>query len=259
MIEAIYAIIKRDIRSFMRHKTRILSSVVRPLLWLFIVGSGFGSVLRVGGVYTYQTYLLPGLFGLTLLFGGMLSGLSTTLDHENGVIRMLMLAPFSHIWIVISRIISSALIALMQVLVLALVTLPFGYFHQVENLALLIPTLIMVAWMCSALGMLFAISSNGIENFAAIINFVIFPIFFLSGALYPLHHLPSLMHYAVLINPFTYCVDLLQHVVGLTKITQFNLATDILLVCGFSATFTLLTCWHFSRINIFEKQAKKST
>jgi len=187
----------------------------------------------------------------------MLSGLSTTLDHESGMMRMLVIAPFSHMWIVISRIISSALIALIQVVALCLVILPFGYFSDFHTLPLLIVALIMAGWMCAALGMLFAVSSRGIEDFAAVINFVIFPIFFLSGALYPLHHLPGFMHYAVIINPFTYCVDLLQHAMGLTKITQFSLPMDLLVVFGFATAFTALACWRFSRLSIFEEQAKK--
>ena len=257
MLRAINAVVARDLKRYLRSKTRLLSAVIRPLLWLWIVGSGLGSVIRIADAYQYQEFILPGLLGFSILFGGILTGLATTLDAEFGVMRMLVIAPFSHAWIVIARILSGGIISLTQVLTLILILLPFGYFASLSMVLTLFLALILAAWMCFALGMLFAVSFQGVENFAAIINFVLFPIFFLSGALYPLKNLPEFMHYVILINPLSYCVDLFQHIMGLGRITEFSVVVDVVMIIAFSIAFTGFACWRFSQYSIFENKTKR--
>jgi len=261
MGQAISAIIGRELKRMVRQRGRLVSAVVRPLLWLLLIGGGFQSLLTHLGTDAYQQFLVPGLIGMTLLFGSILASLSLVSDHESGVMRMLVIAPFPHYWIVLARTISATLVGLMQALLLLVVLAILGYW-SVWSVNIWLPIGMLLTGLVSASsGMLIAVQTRSIENFAVMMNFVIFPMFFLSGALYPLTHLPLWLKTLSLLNPFSYGVDLLkhgmvtEHSTGLLR-ADLAIGLDIAVLLGFSIIAISYACWRFSQDSVFEGVAR---
>lgn len=257
---AIKAIIARELTRMMRQRGRLFSAMVRPMIWLLVIGSGFGAMLQQHGSGDYKQFLIPGLLCMVLLFGAMLASLSLVYDKESGVMRMLVIAPFSHYWIILSRTVSAAIAGLVQVLLLIIILTAIGYLTLPIQFGLFILGLILTALLCAAFGMVIAVFSESLDNFAVIMNFVIFPVFFLSGALYPLEHLPVWLKVVTLINPFSYGVDLLKHallsgneIAGMGA--EFNLWHDIVVQLGCITAALLVACVRFSQAPVMESLA----
>jgi ABC-2 type transport system permease protein len=252
----IYAVLEREVVKMFRQRTRLVSAMVRPLIWLFVIGAGFGAVLgRAGGV-DYQQFLVPGVLGMTILFGAMLAALTMVYDKESGVMRMLIIAPFAHHWIIVAKTVAAALAGLVQAALLMVVLAGLGFLSLTMNYPLLIAGIVMTSFACAGIGVLVAAFTRTLDNFAAIMNFVIFPVFFLSGALYPIENLPVALKIAAMLNPFTYGVDLLKHAMlaPLTTAsgTDLRLGLDLLATAGFTLLAVLLASWRFSREEAYE-------
>jgi len=244
------AVVGRELTKLFRQRARLISSMVRPMIWLLVIGSGVGSMLHGEQQEGYLTFLVPGIVAMTLLFASLLSALTLVYDKEFGVMRMMMIAPIAHYWIVLSKLIAATLIAMVQAILLLALLLILGLVPIDIALLLLAPAL-MTAICCAAIGGLIAVWSKSIDNFAVIMNFFIFPVFFLSGALYPVNQLPDYLHYVVLINPFSYGVDLLKHAVP-NVATDFSVMTDIAVLVVFSSLAIVIACWRFSRESVHE-------
>lgn len=244
------AIVGREMSRLFRQRARLISSMVRPMIWLLVIGTGVGSMLQGSQQEGYLTFLVPGVVAMTLLFASLLSALTLVYDKEFGVMRMMMIAPISHYWIVLSKLIAATLTAMVQAVLLLILLLVLGLVSIKVALSLLLPALL-TAVCCAAIGGLIAVWSKSIDNFAVIMNFFIFPVFFLSGALYPVNQLPEFFRYIVLVNPFSYGVDLLKHAVpGVT--TDFSVIMDITVLASFSTIAILIACWQFSRESVHE-------
>lgn len=258
---ALGAIIGRELTRMWRQRGRLLSAMVRPLIWLLVIGSGFGAMLQRFGATDYQQFLIPGLLCMVLLFGAMLASLSLVYDKESGVMRMLVIAPFAHYWIILARTISAAIAGLVQVLLLIVILFVTGFLTWPFDLGLFILGLCITALLCASFGMLIAVFSKSLDNFAVIMNFVIFPVFFLSGALYPLEHLPLWLKVITLANPFSYGVDLLKHALldagGATALgAEFSVTLDLLVQAGCIAAATAVACARFSQAPVMESLAR---
>jgi ABC-2 type transport system permease protein len=252
----VYAVLEREVVRMFRQRTRLVSAMVRPLIWLFVIGAGFGAVLQQAGGVSYQQFLVPGVLGMTMLFGAMLAALTMVYDKESGVMRMLIMAPFPHYWIVVAKMLAAALAAILQAGLLLILLAVLGYLDSQVRFGLLALGLLATAAACAGIGMLVAAFTRSLDNFAAIMNFVIFPVFFLSGSLYPVSHLPTALKIVALLNPYTYGVDLLRHAVlgvlpsGLGA--DFPVLTDISVLAGFTAIALLVSSWRFSRESAYE-------
>ncbi|PCJ93543.1 MAG: ABC transporter [Porticoccaceae bacterium] len=238
------AIVGRELSKLFRQRARLISAMTRPLIWLLVIGSGVGSMLHSSQQEGYLTFLVPGVVAMTLLFASLLSALTLVYDKEFGVMRMMMIAPIPHYWIVLSKLIAATLIAVVQAILLLLILFVLQFVSIDIILSLLFPTLL-TAVCCAAIGGLIAVWSKTLDNFAVMMNFFIFPTFFLSGALYPVSQLPDFLRYAVLANPFSYGVDLLKHSVPNVD-TDFTVMTDILVLTTFSFIAIATACWRFS-------------
>ncbi|MBS0285996.1 MAG: ABC transporter permease [Proteobacteria bacterium] len=247
MFNAAIALISKDVRRALRQKMRLLSTLSRPLLWLFVIGTGLGSVIQPLNDYPYQTYLIPGLVGMVLLFGGILSALTTALEKDFGTLRFLLIAPFSRGWIIIFRALSAAIIAIIYTLLFVLIILPFYFYPKEVDYSLLVMTIITSALLWGAFGMLLVVFSKTSENFSVIMNFVVFPLYFLSGGLYPLHNLPPIMKQVVQLNPFTYCVDMLQHSMHLDGLAHYTVTMDIAVMLSAAFVFVFIAVILFLR------------
>ena len=249
MLSAVRAVLRRELVKIFRQKSRLLSSLVRPLIWLFVIGGGVGSIMDGDNIARYQQFLVPGVLGMTLLFGAMLSALTTVYDKESGVMRMMIVAPMPAYGMVVCKMLASALAGLVQVGLLCLVLLVLGFLSIADLVSpLFIFALVTTAIACAGLGMITAAVSESLDNFAAIMNFVIFPVFFLSGALYPVSGLPGVLSLVSRLNPFSYAVDLLKHALtGPGVAADFTVILDIAVLAGFSLLALLFSSWRFGR------------
>ncbi|MDH3625563.1 MAG: ABC transporter permease [Myxococcales bacterium] len=250
MLLPVWAVIRRDLVRMVRQRGRLLSAFVRPLIWFVVIGSGIGVLLEPAGPGAYHRYLVPGVVAMTILFGSMLVALSVVYDKEFGVMRLLITAPLPHYWIVLAKIVSGVVTALVQAGVLLLFFFIFGFVTEQTSVSLLLAGLVGTALTCATLGMLVAVWTSTLDNFAVVMNFVIFPVFFLSGALYPVKGLPDALRLVAMINPFTYGVDLLKHaILGVEAPiagADFGVATDIAVLCGFTLLAGFIACLRFS-------------
>src|SRR5262245_27025634 len=164
ILRPLYAVMEREVVRMLRQRTRLLASLARPLIWLFIIGAGFAAAHDAGGL-PYQRFLVPGVVGMTLLFGAMLAALSLVHDKESGVMRMLVVAPFAHHWIVLAKLLSAALAALLQALLLLVLLAVLGLLDARIDWPLLALALLCCALACSGIGVVTAAFSKTIENF----------------------------------------------------------------------------------------------
>ncbi len=250
MWRPLWAIIEREIIRMIRQRGRLVSTAVRPLIWLLVVGSGFNAIMGQMSSEPYHYFLVPGVLGMVMLFGAMLVSLSVVYDKEFGIMRLLITAPLPHYWIVLAKILSATAIAVVQAAGMTVLLAILGYVGGHVSIPLLILGFFTTALACASLGMVVAVWSSTLDNFAVIMNFVIFPVFFLSGALYPVQQLPGVLKFIAMINPFTYGVDLLKHALlgsSLTLMgTDFGIGLDIAVLLVFSSVATLVACLHFS-------------
>lgn len=254
-VKAIYVIIVREFKRFFRQRGRFFSSLARPLLWLFIIGSGMSSIVQPQEIISYRQFMFPGVLGLVVLFSSITSALSTVYDREFGAMRLMLVAPIPRFTIVIGKIISGSVLSVFQG-VLLLIWLPIvGIQTGWSQLLQIIAFLIVASLAISSLGMLLATRIDSLENFAGIMNFVVFPMFFLSGGLYPIKRLPEVLQTVIYLNPLTYGIDLFKHVLlgqtaGSSMAAEFPVVVDIGLLLMFTLiTLFLATIW-------FDKEAK---
>jgi ABC-2 type transport system permease protein len=252
----VYAVLEREVLRMFRQRTRLVSAMVRPLIWLFVIGAGFGAVLGQASGVSYQQFLISGVLGMSMLFGAMLAALTLVYDKESGVMRMLIVAPIAHYWIVIAKMLAAALAAILQAVLLLVLLAILGHIGLETRFGLLALGLVATSAACAGIGILVAAFTRTLDNFAAIMNFVIFPVFFLSGSLYPVGQLPALLKAIALANPYTYGVDLLKHatlgVLPSGMGADFPVGTDFAVLAGFTIAALLVASWRFSRESAYE-------
>jgi ABC-2 type transport system permease protein len=252
MLKPIYIIMFREFKRFFRQKGRFFSALARPLIWLFVIGSGFAQIVQTSDEFSYKQFIFPGILGMVVLFQSMLSSLSTVYDREFGIVRLMLVAPITKLTVVAGKIASGSLLAVTQGLIL-LILVPFlGIKIGGIQLLSLLAFLILTALAVSSLGMLIATQMNSLENFAGVMNFVIFPMFFLSGGLYPVKLLPKALQVIVYINPLTYGIDLFKHALlpgpyHTTRGADFPIGFDISMLILFIVVLASLATAMFNR------------
>jgi len=204
---------------FLHQRERFISSLVRPLLWLFVFAAGFRQVLGVSIIPPYRTYVLyevyitPGLCGMILLFSGMQSSLSMVYDREMGNMRTLLVSPFPRWFLLMAKLLAGVAVSILQVYAFLAVGWFWGVRPPPIGYLCVLPALLLSGMLLCSLGMLLSSMIKQLENFAGIMNFVIFPMYFASPALYPLWRIQEsspLLHKICLANPFTYAVELIR-------------------------------------------------
>jgi ABC-2 type transport system permease protein len=220
VMRALRAVTMRELLKFVQQRGRLLSALVRPLMWLAVFAAGFYNVFGVSIIppyktyITYQVYIVPGLLGIILLFHGMQSSLSMVYDREMGVMRLLLTAPLPR-WVLLAcKLAAGTALSVITCYVFLAVCIPFDVTFAPMAWLEVLPALIICGLMLGALWLFLSVYIRQVENFAGAMNFVMFPMFFFSSALYPLWKLreggSELIYYVSLANPFTYAVELIR-------------------------------------------------
>lgn len=216
---ALSGIATREFLRFAKQRERFVAALVRPLVWLFIFAAGFRSVLGLSITPPYKTYVLyevyvtPGLCGMILLFSGMQSSLSMVYDRETGAMRSLLVSPYPRWFLLGAKLLSAVLVAVAQVYAFLLIAYAWGIRPPAMGYLTVLPVLILAGLMLGSLGLLISSAIRQLENFAGVMNFVIFPMFFASSALYPLWRMREssvLLYQICSFNPFTHAVELVR-------------------------------------------------
>ncbi len=250
MIEAnaVYVIVMRELKKFVRERSRLVSTIARPLVWLFLVGGGMSRLVPTGGGVSYIQFIFPGILGMTILFSSIFSSISIIWDKEFGFMKEILVAPISRFSVVIGKATSGMLLSTIQsVIILA--------FFPFLGLRIGPLEIIGIVFVCAVLA--FALASFGIvlasfyesyESFSVIMNFIVMPMFFLSGAMYPVRMLPKFLKFITRLNPFTYGIDALKHAIFAgTDVLDFTLVTDISVLVLSSAVFVAIAGTMFER------------
>ncbi len=247
---AMLAICQRETVKFLHQKGRLLSALVRPTLWLVVFAAGFQNIFGVSIIPPYETYIeyqvyvVPGLLGMVLLFNGMQSSLAMVYDREMGLMRLLLIAPQPRWYLLLSKLIAGTVLSVLQAYAFLGVCAAFGVDIPWSGWLFAFPALVLGGLMLGALGLLLSVSVRQLENFAGTMNFVIFPMFFLSTALYPLWKLQesgaTIVHKIAQFNPFTHVVELIRF----SLYGQFPFLSS-LIVLGSLVLFFLLAVWGY--------------
>lgn len=241
-VSAVYGIIARDLTRTTRQTSRLLGGVARPFMWLLLVGAGFNAIARVEGSLSYQTFVYPGIIVMAALFGAMLMAISTVYDREFGVLRLMLASPAGVTAVLTGRALAAAIVGMIQgaiVLAFAPVFVPVS----LGDMAAAAGALALGSMVSSILGLLVAARLRSVENFAGVINVVLFPLLFVSGALYPTAGMPAPLRLLALINPVTYQVDLMRHAFG--QPTEFTVTLDVLVLSSSALVLFGLTALLF--------------
>jgi len=212
---AIYSIWLREMLRFFRLKSRLVGSVASPFFFLVFLGMGFGTAAAMPGISQgagYVSFLTPGIIGMTLLFSSTFAGLSVLWDREFGFLKEIMVAPVSRLAIVLGRTAGGVTTAIIQAMIILLSGIILGMKAPgLQGLLLSLVFMVLIASTFIGLGLAFASKMKDMSGFSLIMNFLIFPLFFLSGALYPLDRFPDTVRYLAYLNPLTYGVDGLRY------------------------------------------------
>ncbi|MGH1461767.1 MAG: ABC transporter permease [Neptuniibacter sp.] len=243
-------ILAREFLRFVQQRSRFLSALIRPLLWLVVFAAGFRAALGIAIIepyetyITYETYIAPGLCCMILLFNGMQSSLSMVYDREMGSMRVLLMSPLPRPFLLLCKMIATALISLTQVYAFLLIALLVDVEPPLLGYLNVLPALLVVALLLSSLGLFLSTRIKQLENFAGVMNFVIFPMFFLSSALYPLWKMQEAsewLYWICMFNPFTHAVELVRYALYMQLNTE-----ALLITTGTTVFFTILAVIGFN-------------
>jgi len=248
-METIYILWLRQVKKYFRSRSRIIGSLGQPLLYLIAFGYGFGSIFAKAGQGNYIQFLAPGIIAMSVLFTAIFTGIEIIWDRQFGFLKETMVAPVSRFTIMLGRTLGGATVATLQGIIVLLLSTFVGF--KILNFYLLPFTLLLMfitALLFTALGTAIASILEDMQGFQLIMNFLVMPIFFLSGSLYPLSGLPPAMEIATRIDPMTYGIDGLRGTLG--GIAQFGLGTDLLVLSGITFLFLIIGSYLFSKIQI---------
>jgi len=248
-MQKIYIFWLRQLKKYFRSKSRIIGSLGQPILFLLAFGYGFGSVFQQAGQGNYLNFLAPGIISMSIIFTAIFSGIEIIWDRQFGFLKETLVAPVSRLNIMIGKTLGGATVATIQGVLVLFISLLFGL--ELSNWQLIIPIILLmflIALLFTSLGILIASFLEDMQGFQLIMNFLIMPLFFLSGALFPLNDLPSFLQFITKINPLTYGVDALRFL--MIDNSYFLLSLVILVLSVSTIILLFLGSFFFRRIQI---------
>jgi ABC-2 type transport system permease protein len=247
----IYVICNREFIKFFREKSRLLGTLARPILWLFVVGSGLSALIKPQTGFSYIQFIFPGMIGMTILFSSIFSSISIVWDREFGFMKEMLVAPISRISIVFGKAISGTFISVAQaVIILILVPILDIQISLIQFIEVVAASLL-VSFCITSLGILIAARLTSFDGFNIIMNFLVMPMLFLSGAMYPVSSLPAVLRELSHINPLTYGIDIFKHVLLRNSTPplgpEFPLLIDLMIIIVVSTVLITLAALSFRR------------
>jgi len=248
-MNVIYVLWLREVKRYMRSRAQIIGSLAQPLLYLLVLGFGFGAVFRQAGQGSYLQFVAPGVIAMGVLFTSIFSGIGLLWDRQFGFLKETLVAPVPRLMIMAGRTLGGATIAIIQGTLVLIVCMIVGF--RPENWAAVPIALVfmaLIAIVFAALGTAIGSTLKDMQGFQLIMNFLIMPIFFLSGALFPLENLPTALAVATRLDPLTYGVDGLRG--AFIGTTHLGALLDFTVLGVLAAVFLLLGARAFSRIQL---------
>lgn len=246
-LTAIYFMWKREIVRFFRSKSRIVGSLGMPFLYLAVMGTSLNGALRTPGLEgNYLEFIVPGILGMVLLFGSVFTGIIVIMDRQFGFLKETLVAPVSRTSIVIGKSLGGATTAVVQGLLMMGLALILGATFDVSSLPMVILLMTLISMCFVSLGVAMGSVMEDMHGFQLIMNFMVMPMFFLSGALFPLSSAPDFIRYLSFLDPLTYAVEALRFfIVGHS---DMPIALSIGVLAGFFILTTSLSAYLFNRI-----------
>lgn len=248
-MNAIYILWLRQLKRYFRSRSRMIGSLGQPLLFLFALGFGIGPVYAKAGQGNYINFLVPGVVSMTILFTAIFSGVEVIWDKQFGFLKETLVAPVSRLSIMFGRTLGGATVAVLQGFIVLLLSLIVGFRFPISALPMALFFMFLIALLFTALGTALASILDDMQGFQLIMNFLVMPLFFLSGALFPLdQNTPLALKLITAFDSLSYGVDGLRDV--LIGVTHFGLPMDVMVLSVATIFFVALGSYLFSKIQI---------
>jgi ABC-2 type transport system permease protein len=248
-MNVVYILWLRQLKRSARSRSRIIGSFAQPLLFLLAFGFGFGSMFQRAGQGDYIQFLAPGVITMSILFTSIFAGIEVIWDRQFGFLKETLVAPVPRILIMVGRTLGGATVAVLQGMVVFGICLAVGFrTPSLPLLPLAFTFMILTAVLFTAVGTALASVLPDFQGFQLVMNFLVMPIFFLSGALFPLNNIPQAMRIIANLDPLSYSVDGLRF--ALIGVTHFGVPLDLVVLCAVTATALIVGGYLFSRIQV---------
>jgi ABC-2 type transport system permease protein len=248
-MSAIFILWLREVKKYSRSRVQIIASLGQPLLYLLILGFGLGPVFQKAGRGSYLQFMAPGIVGMAVLFTSVFSGIALLWDRQFGFLKETLVAPVPRIRIMIGRTLGGATVAILQGILILIVCLIAGFRPiSIASIPLGLIFMAMIAVVFAALGTAIGSSLEDMQGVQLIMNFLVLPIFFLSGALFPLNNLPKALAFITTLDPLSYGVDGLR--VVMIGAGHFGAIVDAIVLGVVAVALLCLGAWRFSKIEI---------
>jgi ABC-2 type transport system permease protein len=247
-MKIIYIIWLRQLKRYFRSKSRIVGALGQPLLFLLAFGFGFGPIYQKAGGGNYIDFIAPGIIAMSILFTSTFFGIEIIWDRQFGFLKEMLVAPIPRYKIMMGRTLGGATVAVLQGIIVLFISLIAGFHPNWMLLPLAILFMALIAILFTAIGTAIASRLEDMHGFQLIINFIIMPLFFLSGALFPLQGLPHAMTIIARLNPLAYGVDGLR--IALINLSHFSIIHDLAVLSISAAVFLAIGTYSFSKIQV---------
>jgi ABC-2 type transport system permease protein len=248
-VSVIYILWLRELKRYSRSRAMVIASLGQPLLYLFALGFGLGPVFQKAGQGSYLQFVAPGVIGMSVLFSSIFSGIGLLWDRQFGFLKETLVAPVPRLQIMIGRTLGGATVAMIQGTLVLVICLLAGFrFTHVTGLPLALVFMALIAVVFAGLGTAIGSTLQNMQGFQLIMNFLVMPIFFLSGALFPLTNLPIGLAIVTRLDPLTYGIDGLRG--AFIGVSHFSAGSSIAVLSGVAVIFMALGAYSFSKIQI---------
>ena len=243
--EGIYALWLREFKVFTRERSRVVTSIFTPILWIFVFGGGLGSAVDIGDV-NYQVFIYPGILAMSVLFSSVFFGTYIVWDRKIDILKEVLVAPLSRTSIFVGKVLGGCTDSMIQAFIMLLISFALGVYLSPSAILLAILLLFLLALSLVSTGLIIGSLMESPEGFNMIVSFLVFPLFLFSGALFPLENLPLWLRAMTYIDPVTYGVDGLRTVI--IGVSQFPLYLDLGVLAGFAAVMFTIGTRAFERM-----------
>jgi ABC-2 type transport system permease protein len=237
-----YTVWLRELTRFWRDKSRLISNLATPIIFMAFLGTGLNSIFSVPGTDNYMEFLAPGIIGMTLLFSSIFTGISVIWDRQFGFLREMLVAPASRLSIVVGKIAGSSTIVLINGILIFIIAIIFGAiplsYLSAWGIFLAVVVCILISFIFVSVGLIIAARMQSMEGFQMIMSFLIMPVFILSGAFFPITNLPPWLGFLTKINPLSYGVDALRG--ALLQVNEMPMTLNMIVLILLGAIFVTI-------------------